>query len=64
MNVALWLVGLIAMLFGVCLIVGVDPDNMLWTIGSIPIGFALCYVAYKFMVWSGFEEPIKESEEA
>lgn len=59
----LWVSGVIFIMFGLLLIVGVS-ESMLWTIGSIPIGFALCYVAYKFMVWSGFEEPIKESEEA
>ena len=62
-RVALWVMGLFAMLIGVCMIVGVDPDNMLWTIVSKPIGVALCYVAYKFMVWSGFDAPINEVEE-
>jgi hypothetical protein len=64
MNIALWLLGIVAMLVGVCMIVGVDPDNMLWTIVSKPIGVALCYVAYKCMVWSGFEEEIKDIKEA
>lgn len=64
MNIALWLLGIVAMLVGVCMIVGVDADNMLWTIVSKPIGVALCYVAYKCMVWCGFSEPINDTEEA
>lgn len=63
MNIALWLLGIVAMLVGVCMIVGVDADNMLWTIVSKPLGVALCYVAYKCMVWCGFSEPINDIEE-
>lgn len=50
-------------MFGLLLIVGVS-ESMLWTIGSMPIGFVVVWVGYKFMVWSGFEEELKESEEA
>lgn len=51
-------------MFGLLLIVGVDADNMLWTIGSMPIGCVVVWVGYKFMVWSGFEEEIKDIKEA
>lgn len=64
MNIALWLLGIVAMLVGVCMIVGVDPDNMLWTVMSKPLGVALCYASYKLMVLSGFSEPINDTEEA
>jgi hypothetical protein len=64
MNVALWLLGIVAMLIGVCFIFGICEESMIWTFMSKPIGFALCYVAYKCMVWSGFSEPINDTEEA
>lgn len=59
----LWVSGVIFIMFGLLLIVGVS-ESMLWTIGSIPIGCAVVWVGYKLMVWSGFEEELKESEEA
>lgn len=59
----LWVSGVIFIMFGLLLIVGVS-ESMLWTIGSMPIGFVVVWVGYKFMVWSGFEEELKESEEA
>lgn len=62
LNIALWVVGLLAVLIGVCLFIGVDTDRMLWTIASMPIGACVCYVGYKLMVLSGFEEPIKNEE--
>lgn len=62
-RIALWVMGLFAMLIGVCMIVGVDPDNMLWTVMSKPLGCVVCYASYKLMVWSGFSEPIEESKE-
>lgn len=60
----LWVSGVIFIMFGLLLIVGVDADNMLWTIGSLPIGCGVVWVGYKFMVWSGFEEEIKDIKEA
>ena len=63
-RIALWVMGLFAMLIGVCMIVGVDPDNMLWTVMSKPLGCVVCYASYKLMVWSGFSEPINDTEEA
>lgn len=60
----LWVSGVILIMFGLLLIVGVDTDNMLWTIGSMPIGCVVVWVGYKFMVWSGFEEEIKDIKEA
>lgn len=63
-RIALWVMGLFAMLIGLCMIVGVDPDNMLWTVMSKPLGCVVCYASYKLMVWSGFSEPISDTEEA
>jgi hypothetical protein len=62
MNVALWLLGIVAMFFGVCFIFGVSEESMMWTIMSKPIGIALCYVAYKCMLWSGFENDLINEE--
>ena len=61
-NIALWVVGLFAVLIGVCLFIGVDTDRMLWTIASMPIGAGICYVGYRLMVLSGFEKPIEDEE--
>lgn len=62
-RIALCIMGLFAMLIGVCMIVGVDGGNMLWTIMSKPLGCVVCYASYKLMVCSGFDEPIEDVEE-
>jgi hypothetical protein len=49
--ISLWLLGAIAMMIGLCFIVGI-AESILLTLAMKPVGVGIMCLGYKFMVWS------------